>query len=114
METIFLPGDAIRFEPHPRFQGVSLAKLVTKAQDQGIGVSILAIEPGVTIPVHTHDPEVDSIYFLEGEGEAFVNGEWQRVKAGDYLCIPKRVEHGVRNIGQKILKLFVVHSPALM
>ena len=114
MKSLFFPRESMDFQPHPKFQGVALAKLVTKELREEIGVSLLAIEPGVEIPVHVHEGEVDSIYVASGSGEAYVNGEWRSVSAGDYIFVPKGVEHGVRNSGEGVLELFVVHAPPLM
>lgn len=112
--TFFYKNEQISFEPHPRFQGVSIAKLVTKDRGQAIGVSLLKIETGVEIPVHTHDKELDSIFVVAGNGQAFIDGVWREIKEGDYILIPATIEHGVRNTSQQqVLKLFIVHSPAI-
>lgn len=111
--TIFYKNDQISFEPHPRFQGVRIAKLVTKDRGQTIGVSLLEIDAGVEIPIHTHNQELDSIFVIAGKGQAFIDGVWKEIESGDYLLIPATIEHGVRNTYQQVLKLFIVHSPAI-
>ncbi len=111
--SIFYKNEQIAFEPHPRFQDVSIAKLVTKDRGQAIGVSILEIDAGVEIPIHTHEQELDSIFVISGKGQAFIDGVWQEIKEGDYILIPATIEHGVRNISHQVLKLFIVHSPAI-
>jgi len=114
MSTIFTKETQMNFEPHPKFQGVTISTLVTSQETEEISVCILDIDPGIEIPVHTNDPQVDSIFIVKGEGEAYINGAWQGVSAGDYICVPARTEHGVRNTGKDILRLFVVHSPPLL
>lgn len=109
----FYPAEKITFTPHPKFEGVKIAVLVNSTQSPQASVSVLEISPAVTIPVHTHDPQIDSILVVEGEGEAYINGNWQKIKAGDYIFIPPREEHGVKNTSQRVLRLFVVHSPPL-
>ncbi|MDD3553761.1 MAG: cupin domain-containing protein [Deltaproteobacteria bacterium] len=111
--TIFYKNEQIAFGPHPRFEGVRIAKLVTKDQGQAIGVSMLEIGAGVEIPVHTHEQELDSILVMSGRGQAFIDGVWREINEGDYLLIPATIEHGVRNTSQQVLKLFIVHSPAI-
>lgn len=111
--TIYRPHDQINLEPHWRFAGVKIAKLITKDHAFNLGVAILEIDPGVEIPVHVHEQELDSIYVLEGAGQAFINGQWQTISRGDYILVPKAVRHGVKNISDGILRLFVVHSPAI-
>jgi len=109
----FFRAEEITFQDHPKFQGVQIAILVDSTKNSQASVSMLKIAPGVTIPIHTHDPQIDSIFVLEGEGEAFINGQWEKIKAGDYIFIPAKEEHGVKNTGSKDLRLFVVHSPPL-
>ncbi len=111
--AIFIKQDAVTFEPHPKFNGVSIAKLAGKDQGATLGVSLLVLDPGVEIPIHTHDESVDSIYCLEGEGEIYQSGSWQPLGAGDYCLVPAGEEHGVRSSQNGKLKLFIVHSPPL-
>ncbi len=103
----------IKFEDHPKFSGVKIAVLVDSAKTDRMSVSILKIAPGVEIPVHTHDVQLDSIYVVEGHGEALVNGNWIPVGPGDYILVLPQEEHAVRNNGGQELMLFIVHSPPL-
>ena len=105
--------DAVVFEDHPLFEKVKIAKLAGSAQNSPVGVSILELEPGAEIPVHTHDENADSIYVLEGNAQVYGNGEWFAVSAGDYCLVPKGEEHGVRNGTGGTLRLFIVHAPPL-
>ncbi|MEZ0328995.1 MAG: cupin domain-containing protein [Dissulfuribacterales bacterium] len=111
--TVFYKSEGITFEQHPRFAGVKIAKLVTKDQGQAVGVSMLEIGAGVEIPIHTHDRELDSIFVLSGQGQAFIDGAWKDIGEGDYILVPATVEHGVKNKSERVLKLFIVHSPAI-
>ncbi|NPB10021.1 MAG: cupin domain-containing protein [Thermodesulfobacteria bacterium] len=111
--AIFVRKEEIEFKDHPKFAGVKIAILVSSKDTDRASISMLRIEPGVEIPIHTHDPQVDSIYVLSGEGEAYVNGSWQKIKTGDYIFVPAREEHGVKNTGSGELELFIVHSPPL-
>ncbi len=111
--ALFYPADKITFQDHPRFEGVKLAKLVTGKDTDTVSVCILEIAPDTLIPIHTHDPNVDSIYILEGSGEAYVDGDWKEVSAGDYIFVKANEEHGVRSGKEGHMKLFVVHSPPL-
>lgn len=107
-------GSIIDFTDHPRFAGVKIAVLVSGKDSDMVSVSVLKVSPGVEIPVHTHDPQLDSIFVLSGQGEAYVNGRWQAVEAGDHVFAPSGAEHGIRNTGNEVLKLFIHHSPPLL
>ncbi len=109
----FYRKEEIQFSDHPKFKGVKWALLVDSKKHPQASVSMLHIEPGVEIPIHTHETQIDSIYVLEGEGEAFVNEKWQKIKAGDYIFVPEKEKHGVKNTGENPLRLFIVHSPPL-
>ena len=114
-ETRFHPLKNRGFTDHPKFSGVKIAVLVTGKDSPVISVSQLLIEPGIAIPIHTHTPhQVDSIMIVSGQGEAYVNGGWQSIRAGDYLLVPAEIEHGVKNTGTDPLVLFVHHSPPLL
>jgi quercetin dioxygenase-like cupin family protein len=102
------------YTDHPRFAGVKLAVLVDGKLSNAVSVSLLEISPDVEIPVHTHDPQLDSIFVLSGQGEAYINGVWQAIQAGDYIFAPSKAEHGIRNTGRDLLRLFVHHSPPLL
>lgn len=106
-------GSIIEFADHPRFAGVRIAVLVSAKDSDAVSVSLLEISPGVEVPIHTHDPQMDSIFVLSGQGEAYIRGSWQSVGPGDHIFAPSGAEHGVRNTGKDILKLFIHHSPPL-
>ena len=114
MHGMFLPQAERVFTDHPKFKGVKIAVLVRRTDSDRVSVSQLEIEPGVEVPIHTHDPQLDSIFVLSGEAEVFINGAWRRVGPEDYIFAPVGVEHGVRNIGQEPLRLFIHHSPPLV
>ncbi len=111
--AFFFKRQEMTFEDHPKFSGVKWAVLIKSQQSKRLGVSILRLAPGVEIPVHTHPEEYDSIYVLQGRGEAWINGSWRYIGEGDYILVPPGEEHGVRNVGDKDLELFIVHSPPI-
>lgn len=102
------------YTEHPKFSGVKMAVFVTGKDTDTVSVCQLIIEPGITIPVHTHETQVDSIFIVTGKGEAYVNGKWRVVGPGDYLFFPAGVEHATRNTSGEALVLFVHHSPPLL
>ena len=114
MTAKFFPAGDKLFNDHPKFSGVKMAVFVTGKDTDTISVCQLIIEPGITIPVHTHEPQVDSIFIVSGKGEAYVNGKWRQVGPGDYLFFPSGVEHATRNYSREPLVLFVHHAPPLL
>ena len=110
----FFPESDRHYTDHPKFSGVRMAVFITGRETDTVSVCQLLIAPGIEIPVHTHDPQIDSIYIVSGQGESFVNGAWRRVEPGDYLFFPAGMEHGTRNTGREPLVLLVHHSPPFL
>lgn len=103
----------VEMKPHPKFEGVKIGFVCTKERHPELSITVLEISPGVEVPTHSHEIEIDSILTLEGEGEVFINGEWQPFKAGDIVVIGNREVHGVRVKGERPAKCYIVHAPAL-
>jgi len=113
--AIFVSAEDLntKFQPHPKFYGVSIARLAGEADGLNLGVSLLEISVGIEIPIHTHPESVDSIYCLSGQGQIFHSGQWHPFEKGDYCLVPPGQEHGVRNGDTEKMRLFIVHSPPL-
>lgn len=114
MNTKFFRHQEMVFSDHPKFANVRIGTFITGKDTEAASVCLLDIGPHTEIPVHSHDPQVDSIFVVEGEGEGYINGKWQKITAGDYIFVPTPAEHGIRNTGTGSLKLFVHHCPALL
>ncbi|WP_353684169.1 cupin domain-containing protein [Thermodesulfovibrio sp. 3907-1M] len=101
----------VQMNPHPKFSGVKVGYVVTKDRYPELSIIILELDSGVEIPLHTHEKEVDSIFIIEGEGDMYINNDWQPVKKGDIIAIGSRELHGLK--AKTLLKCYVVHAPAL-
>lgn len=102
------------FVKHPRFDNVMMATFVTGGETESTSVCLLDIAPDTDIPIHNHDPQVDSIFVVAGKGDDFVNDKWENIEAGDYIFVPSTEEYGIRNTADNSLKLFVHHNPPLL
>ncbi|MFN3504947.1 MAG: cupin domain-containing protein [Caldimicrobium sp.] len=100
-------------QPHPKFPGVRIAFILTKEKSQELSITVLEIEPGIEIPVHSHEKEVDSILVLKGEGALYIEGNSYPLKEGDCVVISPGMKHGVKNTGSIPLYCYIVHAPAL-
>lgn len=103
----------VNMQPHPKFEGVKVGYVSTKERHPELSIIILELVPGIQIPLHTHEREIDSILILEGEGEMFLNNEWIRVKAGDIIVVGANELHGLKSTGEIPFKSYVIHAPAL-
>ncbi|NLA59095.1 MAG: cupin domain-containing protein [Firmicutes bacterium] len=85
-----------------RLPGRDLQWLVTP---ETIGAEQLSIAimtcPGKSVvkPLHSHRDIEEVILILEGEGEAWVDGETATFKKGDAVLFPANSKHQVRNTG---------------
>jgi len=113
MEAKFYPHQEMIFTQHPTYANVKAAMFITSRETNMANVCLLEIEPFTEVPIHTHEDRAASVFVVGGQGEAYVNGDWKPVAAGDYLFIPVQGEHGTRNTGAEPLRLFVHHSPPL-
>ena len=71
---------------------------------------LMSIEPGDEIGEETHD--VDQVLvFVEGEGEAVLNGERSRVRTNALVVVPAGTKHNFINTGRSALKLYTIYAP---
>jgi len=74
-------------------------------------VVLMTIPPGEEIGEETH-PEVDQILlFLEGEGEAVLEGETEPVAPDRLVFVRAGTRHNFRNTGDGPLRLVTVYAP---
>ena len=71
-------------------------------------LSVVELEPGSTVPMHSHPQEQAGIV-LEGEFDLTIGGETKRVREGDMYIIPGGAEHGVVTGERKAVALDVFH-----
>lgn len=71
---------------------------------------LMSIAPGEEIGEEVHD--VDQIlFFVEGEGEAVIDGKTSPVNEGDVVFVPNSVRHNFKNTGSDDWKIYTVYSP---
>jgi len=103
--------ESLDMEKHPKFEGVRIGFVTTKDTTPQLSITVLEVEEGVEIPVHTHEREVDTIFVVKGEGEVFLVDKWVPFKEGDIIVIPPGDSHGVK--ARNKLLCYIVHAPAL-
>ena len=94
--------------------GRQLQWLVTP---ETVGAEMLSIAimkcPALSVvrPMHAHRDTEEDILILEGEGEAWVDGERAFFKRGDAVLFPSNSRHQVRNTGNSVLMTASIFSP---
>lgn len=72
------------------------------------------IEPGGVADRHHHDVQAQAVYILDGEAEvALGDGAPERCGPGTVVRIPPKMDHEVRSVGARSLRLIVLYSPPL-
>ena len=69
-----------------------------------LSIAIMTVPPrSVVRPMHAHKDIEEVIYILEGQGEAWVDGEKAVFRKGDAVLFPKNSKHQVRNISNEVM-----------
>ena len=72
---------------------------------------LMAIPPGQEIGEEVHDDR-DQFFRIEaGEGEIWIDGVANRVKADDGIVVPQGARHNVVATGTRTLKLYTIYGP---
>ena len=71
-------------------------------------VDYAVLPPGTSIGVHTHGKNEEIYLVLEGEGVMHLDGEEFPVRPGHVILNQPGGTHGLRNSGDKKLKIYVI------
>jgi mannose-6-phosphate isomerase-like protein (cupin superfamily) len=72
---------------------------------EGMTCGVAEFQPGEWLGLHRHAP-AEIYYVFAGEGVMSLEGREIPVKAGSAVFIPGMAEHGIRQRGNGILRLF--------
>jgi quercetin dioxygenase-like cupin family protein len=83
------------------------------AEDTGGAYSVFEdfIPPGAGPVPHTHTKEDETIYVLEGELRAWLGGKQYDLKLGDFVHMPRGVQHYFKNMSDKPTRLLLSYTP---
>jgi mannose-6-phosphate isomerase-like protein (cupin superfamily) len=72
---------------------------------------LMAIQPGEEIGEEVHDDR-DQFFRIEGgEGEVWIDGVCNTVKADDGIVVPQGASHNVVATGSEPLRLYTIYGP---
>jgi quercetin dioxygenase-like cupin family protein len=116
MPVQIISPDAVPVQPMP---GRTLQWLVTgdplvadTLAAENLSLAVMRCAPGSVVrPLHAHRDTEELVYILEGQGEAWVDGETAAFKAGDAILFPADSKHMVRNNGEAELVALAIFSP---
>ena len=79
-------------------------------RDARVQIVLMSIPAGEDIGMETH-PADQTTFFVDGEGQAIVDGHRTKVTPNHVVVIPKGAEHNIVNKGTGALKLFSIYAP---
>jgi len=74
-------------------------------------VVVMCIPPGGEIGEEVHDGVDQVLVFVEGQGEAILNGERSPVVPDRLVLVPAGTRHNFVNSGSTDLRLYTIYAP---
>ena len=74
-------------------------------------VVVMTIPPGEEIGAETHEGHDQILLFVDGEGEAVLDGVSSTVSAGDLSFVHAGVHHNFINTGDQPLRIITAYAP---
>jgi mannose-6-phosphate isomerase-like protein (cupin superfamily) len=72
---------------------------------------VMSIPPGGEIGEEKHPKVEQTLFFLTGEGTAYMDGVDSPIKAGDVIVITPGVIHNFVNTGKEPMKIYTLYAP---
>ena len=99
--------------PPLHLEGRDLYWVITKETvgAEQLSIAIMHCFPNEIVkPLHAHNDIEEVIYIIEGQGQAWIDGEFVDFKKGDSVFFPANSKHQVRNTSDSMLKTASIFS----
>jgi quercetin dioxygenase-like cupin family protein len=100
-------GDVLDFGP------IQVKMTVRKFTPETLDIEMELDPRSGGTPLHTHPNAVEVYEVLEGQFDAFLNGEWKIFTQGQKVRIEKNTPHTFRNSSDSVTRVLNSHQPAL-
>ena len=105
-----LTFDLDDFELAPTGPGLRVSFPLHSATGTASTATVLfELDPGAELPVHTDSAE-ELLVIVQGTAEASVGDEVGRISKHEVALVPPMAPHGLRNIGDDVLRVFGTFS----
>jgi quercetin dioxygenase-like cupin family protein len=102
--------DLDHFELDPAGPGLRVSFPLSSATGTASTATVLfELDPGVELPVHTDSAE-ELLVIVQGTAEARVGDEVGRLERHQVALVPPMAPHGVRNVGDDVLRVLGTFS----
>lgn len=92
----------------PNMRGGEGTARVKKFTDGSVNIMQITLEEGCSIGLHTHTDDFEAIYAVAGEAVYTLNGEEERIRAGQCHYCPQGSSHSVKNYEKDPFVMFAV------
>ena len=72
---------------------------------------LMTLEPGEEIGSEVHEDHDQILVFVEGHGQAVLDGRASDIAANDLVFVHAGVEHNFINTGSASLRLYTIYAP---
>ncbi len=100
--------------PVKELEGRRMYMLITPetVKSNNISMVLIKVKQGQTVrPCHSHPTSEETIYIIQGEGDAWIDGDISAFKANTAIVFPRDAKHMIRNTGNSELEVLCVFSP---
>jgi len=101
------------WKEHPRFAGILMKPLLTRADNALANVSLVHVPPGREVGRHIHPTQVETVYLKSGKSILIVGDTEAPLEAGQIVAIPIGAEHALRNVGPEPVELLAFFTPPI-
>ena len=103
--------DHADWQEDPRFPGVAIQLLISKAHTDAASLIHGRIAPGSEITTHTHEIETELAYLLAGTAIMTIGQDTFSLEAGSSQLIPSGMPHSLKNAGDTDVEIIAIHTP---
>jgi len=84
------------------------------AEDSGGAYTLMEdnLKADFALGLHRHDRHAETFYFLEGEVDFYVDGDWLRATPGTTIHIPPGIPHACRVATRKPARMLMIYQPS--
>jgi mannose-6-phosphate isomerase-like protein (cupin superfamily) len=79
--------------------------------DERVQLVLMTLPVGEEIGEEVHEDNDQVLVFVDGSGEAVLEGRISAVSAGNVVVVPAGTKHNFRNTGSEELRLYTIYSP---
>ncbi len=89
-----------------------MEKFLHTENTQENSVETITVNPGESVPLHSHPDREEEYTGLSGDGSVIVDGIEYPFSKGSRILVPKGSKHAVKNTGDNPLVFFAINIPA--